>query len=1012
MGIKIFKSFNYKLIFSLVLFVSLVIGVTLVFFTKDNTVYTDGTEEEIVTETEDPAVGGGSVSLDPPKLNFYYDTYPIEPNLPSSFYEFIESGTDADGDGFGDNSYYRVNADNNYHQWTEDELNKIKSSPYNGRLRIHDTYNDGTKGSKQWPVTHTFENLFDWDSGYGNAITELYIGSNITHIGEKFAYSGSLTATTSSATRSLGLEKVYLGKSVLEVGASAFYRCCNIKTLNIPENVVNITDTSFDDLRGLEILYYDAVSCEYSTSDSPFSNLGYSYKDSGGCRLVIGDKVKKIPGYLFGEKSTQTSYISGELIIPDSVETIGFSAFGACKLITKIVIGRNVDSIASYAFHFCYNVSKIEYNAIDCESLGENKFQFCLLGSDVSDGCEVVIGDSVTSVPDFLFYNDTDGTINHVLNITKLTIGKNVSSIGKDAFQYLVNLEEIIYNAKSCNDPSSSNYAFYKAGISASSLISLTIGEEVKRIPAYLFGYTSASNSPEIGALTFLGNQCEEIGKYAFYYSEDLTDVNLPDSVEIIKERAFYNCTGITNLTIGRAMTTIEKYALSKCGGLQLMTVRAENLTTIGDSAFDGIGKTTSDDDFTVVFTDEVVSIPDSMFEGESDTDYYGIKSITIGRNVTTIGDKAFAYLRELEEVYYNATNSLINSSSTVDWHGPFINTGSTSSPIAVTIASNVQKVPSRLFTSQISYITSVVFEEGSQCLSIGNAAFLTAKITKIELPDTLEIIGNDAFGKCENLNSINIPDSVKTIGSNAFDGCGNGVIIGEGVETIGDQAFRYVGGTIKFNAINCRPSKSTNCYPFDAFKGNTLIIGKKVQRIATRMFACNYAVSDLRVVEFEEGSVCSFIGKNVFYGCGYLEDIDIGQVKFNGIESNWYFSSSESEFGTKIEDNLQNAYTAAKCLTSTYTNYFWHRVTEVSPTSLYSSDSGCYTLKADAYNWNHNNINIGNNIFIVFDKCNDVEVDNFIEIITNDLGVKTINIESSLRGRADFRKKNNIDVE
>ena len=69
--------------------------------------------------------------------------------------------------------------------------------------------------------------------------------------------------------------------------------------------------------------------------------------------------------------------------------------------------------------------------------------------------------------------------------------------------------------------------------------------------------------------------------------------------------------------------------------------------------------------------------------------------------------------------------------------------------------------------------------------------------LEEVELPSTLKIIGNSAFG-ATGLKRINIPDSVLGIKGMAFLGCSNlkTVRIGKNVEKIGESAFDSSGLT------------------------------------------------------------------------------------------------------------------------------------------------------------------------------------------------------------------------
>ncbi|MBO5907374.1 MAG: leucine-rich repeat protein [Clostridia bacterium] len=167
--------------------------------------------------------------------------------------------------------------------------------------------------------------------------------------------------------------------------------------------------------------------------------------------------------------------------------------------------------------------------------------------------------------------------------------------------------------------------------------------------------------------------------------------------------------------------------------------------------------------------------------------------SATIPDNITSIGSYAFYGCAGLEKIHFNATAMKDLSSGNY----VFYNAGANGNGIKVVIGKNVTKIPAYLFchysSSYSPKITSVEFEEGSVCESIGKYAFYgCVNLTSVTIPDGVTNISDYAFYYCSSLTSVTIPYSVISIGNYAFYRCINitNILIGHGVESIGAGAF------------------------------------------------------------------------------------------------------------------------------------------------------------------------------------------------------------------------------
>ncbi len=102
-----------------------------------------------------------------------------------------------------------------------------------------------------------------------------------------------------------------------------------------------------------------------------------------------------------------------------------------------------------------------------------------------------------------------------------------------------------------------------EAFANCSGLTSVTIGENVRTIGKYAF-----ENCIGLRGELKIPNKVTSIGEYAFHWCSGLTNVTIGSNVKTIDDKAFSGCRGLTSVTIGENLQTIGEYAFENCSRL------------------------------------------------------------------------------------------------------------------------------------------------------------------------------------------------------------------------------------------------------------------------------------------------------------------------------------------------------------------------------------------------------------------------------------------------------------
>lgn len=600
---------------------------------------------------------------------------------------------------------------------------------------------------------------------HSDKLQEITIPDSVVFIGNSaFQECGNLT-------------HVYGMKNVRGIADNAFENCAEMVSIGEPESIETIGKWSFNSCKKLkELPLSDNFRFMGNFALDECDELSFTTSDNIS---YLGNETNR---FVYIHKAIDNDRTS--LTLPMGCKVIGAEAFNGFAHLVHVEFPNGLASIEEYAFAGCSALEEIDLFKTNVSYMGNYAFTGCrkITSFKFSPG--------LLEIP--------EGCCEGCWNLVNLQLPGRVRTIGDKGFSACRSLSSV--NTKS-SLTRLGTWAFANCNISSIELrgilyygecvfedcpiTSVTLDFDLKEFYGNVFNGCPLESLDVEKITGYRGNYYSPEGSNLIVETKTNTAIAgcknsvIPDTITAIGPYAFYRVWDLTSINIPSSVTTIGNYAFSvtRIESIDLPS----SIIEIGDCAFYSCPYLE-----TVHLHEGLIKIGESAFQ-----DCSLLNSIEIPSSVLYICDDAFKNS--------GITDTYCNIDSITDW---LKTEGTAELEGTIHLMKDGVEIHEAVIGEEITYLKSYAF---ARCVSLASITIPNSVttiyqyvfdgctgLTSISIPSSVEEIGSCCFENCVSLSQAIIKAKITEIGYGLFDHCTSleSVVVPDEITKIGDRAF------------------------------------------------------------------------------------------------------------------------------------------------------------------------------------------------------------------------------